>query len=59
MEALAADAALVVGDDYPAGFQPAMQYALADRLDVAHELVDSATLVPMATAPGKVMLSFS
>ncbi|MDF1798991.1 MAG: deoxyribodipyrimidine photolyase [Planctomycetota bacterium] len=51
VEALAAEAAIVLGDAYPAYFLPKVHRAVAARISVPLELVDSATLVPMSTAP--------
>ncbi|MBL8919488.1 MAG: deoxyribodipyrimidine photolyase [Myxococcaceae bacterium] len=47
LEALAAEACVVVGDDWPCYFVPRMQAAAASRLDVRLELVDSNGLWPM------------
>jgi deoxyribodipyrimidine photo-lyase len=47
LEALAREACVVVGDDWPCFFVPAMQAAAARRLDVALEVVDSNGLYPM------------
>lgn len=47
LEALAARACVVVGDDWPCFFVPRMQAAAAARLDVRFELVDSNGLYPM------------
>ncbi len=47
LETLAAQACVVVGDDWPCFFVPAMQAAAAARLDVRFELVDSNGLYPM------------
>lgn len=47
LEALAAHACVVVGDDWPCYFVPRMQEAAAKRLDVRFELVDSNGLWPM------------
>ncbi|MCA2980625.1 MAG: deoxyribodipyrimidine photolyase [Myxococcaceae bacterium] len=47
LEALAAEACVVVSDDWPCYFVPRMQQAAARRLDVAFELVDSNGLWPM------------
>ena len=51
LSALAADACLVVGDDYPAFMLPRMQAAAAAQLGCRFELVDSNGLLPMAAAP--------
>ncbi len=50
LEALAADACVVVGDDFPAFFLPRMVAAVAPRLKVRLELVDSVGLLPMRAA---------
>lgn len=50
VEALAVHAALVVTDDYPAFFIPAMMRAVAPRLPVRLEAVDSNGLLPMRLA---------
>jgi deoxyribodipyrimidine photo-lyase len=47
LEALAAQACVVVGDDWPAFFVPKMQLAAAKRLSVRFEVVDSNGLYPM------------
>lgn len=51
LEALAARACLVVGDDAPIFFLPRMVAAAAARLPVRLELVDSNGLLPVAAAP--------
>jgi deoxyribodipyrimidine photo-lyase len=51
LEALARRACVVVGDDWPCFFVPAMQAAAAARLDVRLELVDSNGLYPMRDTP--------
>ncbi len=48
LEALAERAAVVVSDDYPAFFIPRMHEAVAERLRVRFELVDSNGLMPLA-----------
>ena len=50
VEALAAHAAVVVTDDFPAFFLPAMLRAVAPRLSVRIEAVDSNGLLPMRAA---------
>jgi deoxyribodipyrimidine photo-lyase len=50
LSALAASAALVVTDDYPCSFLPAMLARAASRLDVRLEAVDSNGLLPVRTA---------
>jgi deoxyribodipyrimidine photo-lyase len=52
VEALAARAALVVTDDFPAYFMPRMQAAVAPRLNVRMETVDSNGLLPLAATSG-------
>lgn len=47
LEALAAEACVVVGDDWPCYFVPRMQAAAAARLEVCFELVDSNGLYPL------------
>jgi len=47
LEALASQACLIVGDDWPSYFVPRMQAAAAARVDVRFELVDSNGLLPM------------
>ena len=47
LEALAASACAVVGDDWPGFFVPAMQRAAAERLSVRFEVVDSNGLYPL------------
>ncbi len=57
LEALATDAALVVGDDWPCFFLPAMQAAAAKKLDGlkrGFEVVDSVGLLPMRAAGAQV-----
>ena len=50
VEGLAARAAVVVSDDYPAFFLPRMLEAAAQRISVRVESVDSNGLLPMRTA---------
>ncbi|MGE3960353.1 MAG: deoxyribodipyrimidine photolyase [Dehalococcoidia bacterium] len=50
VEALAADACVVVADDYPAFFLPRMLAGAARRVPVRFEAVDSNGLLPMHTA---------
>ncbi len=52
LEALARRACLVVMDDHPGFFLPAMRRAAAARLNVALEAVDSNGFVPLRAAPG-------
>ncbi|MCB9882866.1 MAG: deoxyribodipyrimidine photolyase [Planctomycetes bacterium] len=47
LAALARDAAVVVGDDFPCFFLPKMQQAASKQLDVRLELVDANGLYPM------------
>ena len=47
---LAADACLVVSDDYPGFFIPQMQRAAAERIDAPLEVVDGNGLLPMRAA---------
>jgi deoxyribodipyrimidine photo-lyase len=47
VEALAASACVVVGDDWPCLFLPALHAAVAARLDVCLEVVDSNGLYPL------------
>lgn len=51
LAALAADAALVVGDEWPGFFHPEMTAAAAARLEVAMETVDGVGLLPLDAAP--------
>ncbi len=48
LAAIAADAALVVGDDAPVFFLPGMAQVAAERLPVAFEAVDHNGLLPLA-----------
>ena len=50
LETLAADAAVVVTDDYPTFFLPAMVMAAAEKIPVRLETVDSNGLLPMSSA---------
>ncbi|RAL20483.1 deoxyribodipyrimidine photolyase [Lujinxingia litoralis] len=50
LEALGARAAVIVSDDFPAFFLPRMQRAVARRLDVRLEVVDSNGVVPIRLA---------
>lgn len=52
VEALAAHAAVVVTDDFPAFFLRRMQRAVAPRLDVRLEAVDGNGLLPLRATPG-------
>ena len=51
LSALARDACVVVGDDFPAFMLPRMQAAAARQVDCRLELVDSNGLLPMRAAP--------
>lgn len=51
VEALAAHACAVVGDDWPCLFVPRMQQAAASRIAVRFEVVDSNGLLPMWATP--------
>jgi deoxyribodipyrimidine photo-lyase len=51
LAALAKDASVVVGDDFPAFMQPHMEAAAAKQLGCRFELVDSNGLLPMRAAP--------
>ena len=51
LEALAAHACVLVGDDWPSFFVPAMQAAAAKRVQVRFEVVDSNGLYPMHHTP--------
>jgi deoxyribodipyrimidine photo-lyase len=51
LQALAAEAAVVVTDDFPAFFLPRMIARAAAQLDVLVEAVDSNGLLPMRAAP--------
>jgi deoxyribodipyrimidine photo-lyase len=59
LEALAADAAVVVTDDFPTFFLPAMVAAAAARIPVRIEAVDSNGLVPMAAAGREFATAYS
>ncbi|MCW8984674.1 MAG: hypothetical protein OQK55_04990 [Thermoanaerobaculales bacterium] len=59
LEALAADAAVVVTDDFPTFFLPAMLTAAADRIPVLLEAVDSNGLLPMAAADREFATAYS
>ena len=50
LAALAKDACVAVGDDYPAFIMPAMREAAASQLGCRFELVDSNGLLPMRVA---------
>jgi deoxyribodipyrimidine photo-lyase len=59
LEALAADGAVVVTDDFPAFFLPAMVSAAAEKIPVRLEAVDSNGLLPMATADRDFATAYS
>jgi deoxyribodipyrimidine photo-lyase len=54
LDALAANARIVVTDDYPAFMLPALAAAAASRLDVSVEAVDGNGLLPMRQPAGQV-----
>jgi len=51
LRALAKEAAVVVTDDYPAFFYPAMLPLAAKQVDICFEAVDSNGLLPMSASP--------
>ena len=51
LEALAAEACVVVGDEFPCFFLPRMIAAVAPRLDVKLEVVDANGLFPLRASP--------
>jgi deoxyribodipyrimidine photo-lyase len=59
IEALAADAAVIVTDDYPAFFLPRMAARAAQRVDVRLEAVDSNGLLPLRAADRVFSSAFS
>jgi len=59
VEALAAEACLVVTDDFPCFFIPRMARATANRLDVRVESVDSNGLLPMRGVERTFLTAFS
>jgi deoxyribodipyrimidine photo-lyase len=59
LETLAADAAIVVTDDFPTFFLPAMVASAADKLGVRLETVDSNGLVPMASTETDFVTAYS
>ncbi len=59
LEALAADAAVVVTDDFPTFFLPTMVAAAASRIQVLLETVDSNGLLPMAAADREFTTAYS
>ena len=58
LEALGADAAVVVTDDFPTFFLPSMVAAAAAKMPVLLEAVDSNGLLPMAAADRDVPRAF-
>ena len=59
LEALAANACLVVTDHFPCFFLPRMVASAARRLPVACEVVDSNGVMPLSTAPKVFTTAFS
>ena len=59
LEALAAEAAVVVTDDYPTFFLPSMVATAANRIPVLLEAVDSNGLLPMAAANREFATAYS
>jgi deoxyribodipyrimidine photo-lyase len=59
LEALAADAAVVVTDEYPTFFLPAMVAAAAAKIPVLLEAVDSNGLLPMSAADREFATAYS
>jgi len=59
VEALAADACLVVTDDFPCFFLPRMALAAAGRVEVRLESVDSNGLLPMRQTDRTFLTAFS
>jgi deoxyribodipyrimidine photo-lyase len=59
LAALAAHAAVIVSDDYPAFFIPRMLAAAAARVDVKLEAVDSNGLLPLRAADREFATAFS
>jgi len=59
LEALAADAAVVVTDDFPTFFLPTMVATAAARVPVLLEAVDSNGLLPMAAADREFATAYS
>ena len=59
LDALAARAAVIVTDDYPAFFIPRMLAAAAARLDVRLEAIDSNGLLPLRAADREFTTAFS
>ena len=59
LEALAADAAVVVTDDFPTFFLPSMVTAAAARIPVLLEAVDGNGVLPMAVADREFATAYS
>jgi deoxyribodipyrimidine photo-lyase len=59
LESLAADAAVVVTDEYPTFFLPAMVTAAAAKLPVLLEAIDSNGLLPMSAADREFATAYS
>jgi deoxyribodipyrimidine photo-lyase len=59
LEALAAEAAVVVTDDYPTFFLPAMVSAAAEKIPVRLEVVDSNGILPMAATDKDFATAYS
>ena len=59
LESLAARAAVVVTDDYPAFFLPRMMRSVAPRLPVRLEVVDSNGLLPMRASNGTFATAYA
>jgi deoxyribodipyrimidine photo-lyase len=59
IETLAADAAVVVTDEFPTFFLPAMIAAASEKLGVRLEVVDSNGLVPMASTATDFATAYS
>jgi deoxyribodipyrimidine photo-lyase len=59
LETMAADAAVVVTDEFPTFFLPRMVAAAAARLPVLCEAVDSNGLVPLAATPSEFATAYA
>jgi len=59
LQALAADAAVVVTDRYPTYFLPRMVAAAAQRLPVVLESVDSNGVIPLGATPSEFATAYS
>jgi deoxyribodipyrimidine photo-lyase len=59
LEALSADAAVVVTDDFPTFFLPSMVTAAAAKIPILLEAVDSNGLLPMAAADREFATAYS